>query len=103
MQSAAPLTPQVVFETLTAFHRSAALKTAIELNLFTEISKGAKTAQALSQICDASERGTRILCDSLTVMGFLTKANHQYELNDVSAVFLNRDSPAYLGDAAYFL
>ncbi len=103
MQQTAPLTPELFFETLTAFQRSAAMKSAVELDLFTKIAEGNKTAQAIAGACDASERGIRILSDVMTVMGFLTKENNQYDLNDISAAFLDRKSPAYVGDAVFFL
>lgn len=103
MQQTAPLTPELFFETLTAFHRSAAMKSAVELDLFTKIAEGNKTVETIAGACGASERGVRILCDVMTVMGFLSKENNQYDLNDVSAAFLDRKSPAYLGDAVYFL
>jgi 2-polyprenyl-3-methyl-5-hydroxy-6-metoxy-1,4-benzoquinol methylase len=99
----APLTPQPVFDTMVAFQRSAALKAAIELELFTKIAEGSKTAGTIAEACGASERGIRILCDSMTVMGFLVKHGNEYELNEVSAAFLNRQSPAYLGSAVDFL
>jgi ubiquinone/menaquinone biosynthesis C-methylase UbiE len=51
----------------------------------------------------ASERGIRILCDFLTVSGFLTKEEFQYGLAPDAAMFLDRRSPAYMGSAARFL
>jgi len=99
----APLTPEPVFDTMVAFQRSAAMKAAIELELFTKIAGGSNTAAALAEACGASERGIRILCDALTVMGFLLKQGSEYELNEVSAVFLNQMSPVYLGGAVDFL
>lgn len=103
MQQTAPLSPQLFFETITAFQRSAAMKSAVELDVFTKIAEGNETAQTISQACNASERGIRILCDALTVMGFLTKENYQYELTQESAAFLNRHSPAFVGDAVDFI
>ncbi len=103
MQQTAPLTPQLFFETATAFHRSAAMKAAVELDVFTRIGEGNKTAQAISEACDASPRGIRILCDSLTVMGFLTKQDNQYDLTEMSAAFLNRNSRTFVGGAVDFL
>jgi 2-polyprenyl-3-methyl-5-hydroxy-6-metoxy-1,4-benzoquinol methylase len=58
---------------------------------------------ALAAKIGASERGTRILCDFLAVDGFLTKADGGYGLTRESAVFLDRNSPAYLGTTALFL
>jgi predicted nicotinamide N-methyase len=103
MQQTAPLSPQLFFETITAFQRSAAMKSAVELDVFTKIAEGNKTAQTISQACDASERGIRILCDALTVMGFLTKEDGQFDLTEESVTFLNRHSPAFVGNAVDFI
>ncbi|MGC2237252.1 MAG: class I SAM-dependent methyltransferase [Pyrinomonadaceae bacterium] len=103
MEQASNVSPMEIFATINAFHRSAALKSGIELDIFTKIAEGNKTAKEIAQACEASERGTRILCDNLAVMGFLTKENSEYDLRDDSAFFLNRSSPAYLGKAVDFL
>jgi 2-polyprenyl-3-methyl-5-hydroxy-6-metoxy-1,4-benzoquinol methylase len=95
--------PAVFFETINAFQSSAALKTAIELELFTAISDGAQTAGDLARRCQASERGVRVLCDYLVVLGFLSKDQQRYGLTPDSATFLVRTSPAYLGDTTGFL
>lgn len=91
------------FETAHAFHRTAALKAAVELDAFTAIGEGADTVAALARRCGASERGMRILCDYLTVIGFLTKTGYRYGLAPDTAVFLDRRSPAYVGAALEFL
>ncbi|MBI2818073.1 MAG: methyltransferase domain-containing protein [Acidobacteria bacterium] len=95
--------PALIFETLNAFQRSAALRGAIELDIFTVIAQGANTPEAIALRCQASERGVRILCDYLTVIGFLTKQNNRYGLTPDSATFLDRRSPAYMGTMAKFL
>lgn len=103
MQQTAPVSPERIFQIMSAFQHSAAIKAAIELEIFTKIAEGNKTAQTIAQACNSSERGIRILCDTMTVLGFLAKENGEYNLNDTSAAFLNRHSPAYLGDAIYFM
>lgn len=103
MQQTAPVTPEHFFNTLTGFQRSAALKTAIELEVFTKIAEGAETLPAIARAAGAAERGIRILCDSLTVMGFLVKHGVNYRLTEESAQFLDKNSRAYLGGAAEFL
>ena len=103
MEHSEMMTPQLFFDTITGFQRSAALKSAVELDVFTRVGEGNNTAQAISDACGASERGTRILCDCLTVMGFLNKNTGEYRLTEMSAMFLNRHSPAFVGDAAHFL
>jgi SAM-dependent methyltransferase len=97
------VTPDLYFDTIWAYQRSAALKSAIDLELFTKIGEGASTAHDIATACGASERGTRILCDFLTTLEFLAKSGDLYSLTPVSAAFLNRRSPAYLGATADFL
>lgn len=103
MEQAKNVSPMEIFATINAFHRSAALKSGIELDIFTKIAEGNKTAKEIAKACEASERGTRILCDNLAVLGFLTKENGEYDLREDSAFFLNQSSPAYLGKAIDFL
>src|SRR5690348_14445634 len=98
-----PPSPELFFETLNAYQRTEALKAAIELNLFTAIGERAETAEALARRCRASERGMRILCDYLVVIGFLTKDGQSYSNTPDSAAFLDEHSPAYLATAVKFL
>lgn len=96
-------TPALFFDTITAFERTEALRAAVELDLFTHAAAGQRTATQLASACRASPRGIRILADYLTIIGFLRKHDDQYELTPDSQVFLNRQSPAYLGGAVDFL
>src|ERR1700722_18220453 len=100
--SSAP-SPMLVFETLQAHQRTNSLRAAIELKLFTAIANGAKTPEALAPVCSASEKGLRILCDFLTVVGFLTKDASGYSNTPDSQLFLVEGSPAYMGGMANFL
>ncbi len=96
-------TPMRFFEALRGFQQSAALKTAVDLDLFTAIADGAQTVEAIAGRCTASARGVRILCDYLAATGFLTKEDGRYGLPYDSFVFLNRHSPAYAGSIANFI
>lgn len=96
-------TPTLFFDTITAFERTEALKSAIELDLFTHVASGQRSVPQLASACQASPRGIRILADFLTILGFLRKSGEQYDLTPDSAVFLNRRSPAYLGGTVEFL
>lgn len=95
--------PELFFETINAYQRTAALRAAIELEVFTAIGEGRQTVPDLAARCRTAERGIRILCDYLVVIGFLTKEGTRYGLTPDSAVFLDRRSPAYLGSAIDFL
>lgn len=95
--------PALFFETMNAYQRTAALKGAIQLEVFTAIGEGNVTAQSIATRCRTSERGMRILCDYLVVIGFLTKDGAKYGLTQDTAMFLDRKSPAYMGTAERFL
>lgn len=95
--------PEIIFETVTAYQRSAAIKAAVELDVFTAIGEGNATADQIAKRCGTAQRGARILCDYLTLSGFLIKTDDKYSLTQESAVFLNRNSPAYLGSVTDFL
>ncbi|HKV24639.1 MAG TPA: class I SAM-dependent methyltransferase [Candidatus Acidoferrum sp.] len=96
-------TPERIFMTLNAFQQTEALKTGVELDVFTAIGGGASTAAQLSAKTGAAERGVRILCDYLTILGFLRKENGHYGLTEESALFLDRRSPACLASVTGFL
>ena len=95
--------PILFFETINAHERTEVLRSAIELDVFTAISEGARTAEQLATRCQASARGMRILCDYLTTLGFITKSGDRYALTPDSEMFINRKSPAYLGGTVEFL
>jgi SAM-dependent methyltransferase len=86
-----------------AHQRSAALKAAIELDLFRAVGEGPATAATLAGRCQASQRGMRILCDFLTIIGLLTKLDGLYSHTPASALFLDPRSPASLHSTARFL
>ena len=98
-----PPDPGVILDALCAFQLTEALKGAIELDVFTHIAAGAVTASAIAERAKASERGVRILCDYLTIRGFLGKNEGRYSCSPTAAVFLDRRSPAYIGSMANFL
>jgi 2-polyprenyl-3-methyl-5-hydroxy-6-metoxy-1,4-benzoquinol methylase len=95
--------PVLFFDTVNAYQRTEAIKAALELDLFTALGEGRETARELAETCQTSERGMRILCDYLTVIGFLTKQDGRYQLTLDSAMFLDRRSPAFAGGITEFL
>ena len=96
-------TPERFFNAINAYEQTEAMKAAIELEIFTAIAEGNSTSATIANRTKAAERGVRILCDFLTIHGFLTKEGAQYALAPDSALFLNRHSPAYIGAAIEFL
>ena len=102
-QHAPDVSPELFWQTMTAFQHSAALKTAVELEIFTHIGAGKTTAAEIAKAAGASERGVRIICDVLTIIGFLTKENGNYHLTDSTAAFLDKRSQMYVGSAVDFI
>ena len=96
-------TPERFFNAINAYQQTEAIKAAIELEIFTAIAEGNVQAASIAKRCQAAERGVRILCDFLTIHGFLTKDGDTYVLAPDSALFLDRHSPAYVGGAIEFL
>jgi 2-polyprenyl-3-methyl-5-hydroxy-6-metoxy-1,4-benzoquinol methylase len=91
------------FDTISAYHRTEALRAAIELDLFSHVAAGRHTATELARACQAAPRGIRILADYLSILGFLQKVGDRYELTADTKVFLDRKSPSYLGGTLRFL
>jgi SAM-dependent methyltransferase len=94
--------PVLFFDTINAYQKSAALRAAIELSLFSAIGQQPATATELAARMGHPHRGVRILADYLTILGFLAKEEGRYALTPDSAVFLDRNSPAYLGESIEF-
>src|SRR5438552_3960398 len=65
------LSPDRFVDGVLGYLNSAALKGALDLDLFTTIPETDGTAEAIAARVQASPRGVRILCDFLTVNGFL--------------------------------
>lgn len=95
--------PDLFFQSVSGYQRTEALRAAVELGLFTAIAEGGSTVEALAERCSVSEKGVRVLCDYLTVVGFLVKTESRYALTPSTARFLDRRSPAYMGGTLEFL
>jgi len=99
----ASLTPALVFEMLQAHQRSAALKAAIDLDVFRAVGQGPGDVASIARHCKASERGIRVLCDFLTIHGILEKKDGRYHHSAASAAFLDPSSPSSVASIAQFM
>lgn len=86
-----------------AFQRTAALRAAVELDLFTAIGAGHDTVPQLAVHCGAEERGVQALCDFLVALELLAKEGERYAAVPDAGFFLRRGSPAFIGDALDFV
>ena len=99
----APPNPGLVFDMMNAHQRTAALKAAIDLDIFRAVGEGPGDVASIARHAGASERGIRILCDFLVISGVLAKENGQYKHTSTSAAFLDPRSPACMASIAQFL
>ena len=95
--------PGLVWDTMTAHQRSAALKAGIELGVFNALGDGPSTAAELAAKAGVPERGIRILCDYLTIHGLIAKADGRYAHTPTSAAFLDNRSPASMAPTLPFM
>jgi ubiquinone/menaquinone biosynthesis C-methylase UbiE len=99
----ADVSPNLFIDAVLAYQQTAAIKAAVELDLFSEIARGDNTADGLAKGTGAAVRGIRILCDYLTVCGHLEKQGDEYRLTPSTAVFLDRGSPSWIGSIVEYL
>jgi len=97
------VSPQAFIDALTGYQKTAALKAAVALDLFTAIANEAGDLERIARRVQAAERGVRVLCDYLTVHGFLQKESGRYRLTSSTSVFLTTSSPAWMGSIVDFL
>ncbi len=96
-------TPDLFLDAVLGFQKTAALKAALELDLFTAVVEESGDLDRIAARTGAAARGIRMLCDYLTVQGFLTKDKGRYGLTPSTEVFLTTTSPAWMGSVVDFL
>lgn len=96
-------TPLRFMEAVNGFQRTAVIRAAVEYGVFTAVGEGCNTAESLAARLGVAVKGARVLADALVILHLLKKTDGRYELNEESAMFLDRRSPRYLGDTLRFL
>ncbi|MBI4454678.1 MAG: methyltransferase domain-containing protein [Acidobacteria bacterium] len=89
--------PEVLQQMYFSFAPAYALSAALQLNFFSHLATGRKTAADVAQAAQVSPRGAAMLLDTLAAFQLLTKKDPHYELTPLAAEFLVRTSPNYLG------
>jgi 3-hydroxy-5-methyl-1-naphthoate 3-O-methyltransferase len=79
-----------------AFQTTAILSAALELDVFSAIGKGKRTAAEVATATGSQVRGIERLLDTLTALKYLKKINNRYGLEPIAATFLVRESPTYI-------
>jgi 3-hydroxy-5-methyl-1-naphthoate 3-O-methyltransferase len=94
-------TPQQIIETLWAARAAQVLVAAVELEVFTQIQSGIRTAKDIARAARSDARATEHLLDALTGLGYLSKKNGNYGLEPVAEHFLVKGKPGYMGGFVY--
>jgi len=77
----------------------AAVKLAMELDLFTAVAAAGGRPEEIAGAIGVSQRGLRILLDALCPLGLLHKSEGVYSLTPTAETFLVRGRPAFCADA----
>lgn len=95
------VTPQRIIHDLWAARETQVLVAGVELDVFTHIEEGKRTAKKIARAANASERGIEHLLNALVAMGYLNKKGERYGLSPVSKAFLVRGKESYMGGFVY--
>lgn len=85
-------------ELTTNVRKAAALKAALELDVFSRIAEGNFSLPAFCRVTGFSERSARLLLDALSNMGYLARTDFEYTLSPAAETFLVKGKKEYLGD-----
>jgi ubiquinone/menaquinone biosynthesis C-methylase UbiE len=89
-----PMQLMQVLHTPWAFY---AVRAAVELDLFSVIKQGKKTACEISSQANIDPRGAEVLLNSLVALGFLSKHEDKFENAEVAETYLIPNTPLFMG------
>jgi len=95
------VSPERIMNDLWRARGVQALVAGVELDIFTHIANGAKTAKEIAKASKASLRGIGALLDALVAMEYLNKKGDRYGLEPVTDTFLVKSKQSYIGDFAF--
>src|SRR5262245_24779349 len=96
----AALTPMKFINDLWSARVALTLIAAVELDVFTAVARGNRTAADVAKAIKAPKRGLERLLEALVGIGYLTKKGALFGLTPIAAAFLVRDKPSFIGAMA---
>jgi C-methyltransferase len=93
------LKPDPIFQLLLGYRTAAVTRAAIELDCFTAVAEGKRTAAAIAAARGGTERSIRILLDAMAAAGpgLLRKSGRRYALTPLARRYLVRTSREFVG------
>jgi hypothetical protein len=95
--SDARVSAQPILDAAWSFAVTRVLATAVELDVFTWIARGQTTVDDLARTTSCPARGLAMLLNALTALKYLEARGCHYGLPPVSAAYLTKTSPHYIG------
>jgi len=99
-KSSEPVTPMKIINDLWAARVSLTLAAAVDLDIFSTIAQGKRTAAEIAKALRVPKRGLERLLDALVGIGYLTKRGVQFGLTPATDTFLVRSKPSFIGPMA---
>ncbi len=97
------LTYPQLMQLANAYGESQVLLAANDLDLFTAIGTGGRSAGAVAKACKADPEGTRLLLDALAGLGLLTLHGGRYRNTPLGRRCLDRRSPMSISNLLWLL
>ena len=91
------LNPEKILQTGMAFWASKTLLSAVEMGVFTALSRGPESFDSLSARLGLHPRSARDFLDALVALGFLERNSDVYANTPETDLFLDRNKPSYVG------
>ncbi|MBL8228243.1 MAG: hypothetical protein JNL98_07190 [Bryobacterales bacterium] len=92
-----PLNPAHIMQTGLGFWASKTLLSAIEMGVFTELSRHPEDLKTLQGRLGLHPRGARDFLDTLVALGFLLRTDGVYRNTPETDFFLDKHKPSYIG------
>ncbi len=89
-------TPEKIMHLGLGFWASKTLLSAVELGVFTELARGPRDAEALTERLHIHPRSARDFFDALVALGMLKRENDEYSNTPETDLFLDRAKPSYI-------
>src|SRR5579872_5451374 len=92
-----PPSPDHILQTGLGFWASKTLLSAVEMGVFTELSRQPEDLETLRGRLGLHPRSARDFLDALTALGFLCRVDGKYANAPAADVYLDKHKPSYIG------
>jgi ubiquinone/menaquinone biosynthesis C-methylase UbiE len=95
------VTPERIIQDLWAARGAQVLVAGVELDVFSSLAAGKRTAREIARAARSNQNATRRLLDALVGLGYLNKNGAEYGLEPVAAKFLVKGNDTYMGGIVF--